>query len=109
MAPHGQVRHHPLLAPDPHLPAVTASSDVAPIGTDGDGEDGIECLGEDHLAQSSPSKTRILHLDALQVSLANGEPGEIQAPQVATEVFQQADDVGGTIALGGDILCAELL
>src|SRR2546421_2229589 len=99
MAPDGQVRHPSLLAPDTHLPAVTARREVAPIRADGNRKDRVEGFGEDHLVQYGPGKGRILHLDSLQVRPAKGEPGEVQAAQVAAQVFEQADDVGGTIAL----------
>ena len=108
MPPDGQVRHPALLAPDPHLPAVTARRDVAPIGADGNRKDRVKGFGEDCILQHGPGKGRILHLDALQVGPAKGEPREVQAAQVAAQVFEQADDVGGTIALRGSILRPEL-
>ena len=108
MAPHGQVRHPTLLVPDAYLPASTAHCDVAPIGADRHGHDRIESFGEDRVLQRRPGKPGILHLDALQVGPANSEPGEVQAAQVAAQFFEQADDVGGAIALRGGILGAEL-
>ena len=83
MPPDGQVRHPSLLAPDTHLSAVTARREVAPIGADGNRKDRVEGFGEGHLVQHGPGKGRILHLDALQVGPANGEPGKVQAAQVA--------------------------
>ena len=109
MPPDGQVRHPSLLVPDTHLPAVTARREVAPIGARGHRKDRVEGLGEGHLVQYRPGKGGILHLDALQVGPDNGKPGEVQAAQVAAQLFEQADDVGGTIALEGLILGTELL
>src|SRR6266550_9064028 len=51
MPPDGQVRHPPLLAPDTHLPAVTARRDVAPIGADSHRKDRVEGFGESHIMQ----------------------------------------------------------
>ncbi|TMC85272.1 MAG: hypothetical protein E6J22_20270, partial [Chloroflexi bacterium] len=49
-----------------------------------------------------------MHVDPLQVRPTNGEPREVQAAQVAAQVLEQAEDVGGPIALGGRVLGAEL-
>src|SRR5436309_9765540 len=65
MPPDGQVCHPALLAPDPHLPAVTARGDVAPNGADGHRKDRVEGFGEGHLVQHGPGKGRILHLHPL--------------------------------------------
>src|SRR5947209_3353719 len=101
MPPDGQVRYSSLDEPDPHLPAVTARRDVAPIGADGHRKHRVEGFGEGPLVEPCPGKGRILHLDALQVGPANGEPGQVQAAQMAAQVFEQAEDVGGAIALEG--------
>src|SRR5450631_13780 len=99
MASDGQVYHLAFLAPDTHLSAITTSREVAPIGADCHRKDSVEGFGEDYFMQHCTGKGRILHLHALQVGSANGEPREIQVAQVAAQVFEQADDVGRTIAL----------
>src|SRR5438477_368601 len=57
---------------------------LVPAGADSDRPDGIEGLRKDTLTHHGPGQSRILHLDPLQVRPTNGEPGEVQAAQVAT-------------------------
>jgi hypothetical protein len=90
----GQVQQLPFLPPHPHFSPPAARSPVLPARAGGHGPDSIEGGSPDGLTQSGSRKRRILHLDALQVGPANGESGEVQAAQVAAQVFKQADNIG---------------
>ena len=59
--------------------------------------------------QAGSRKSRLLHLDALQVRAADGEPREVQAAQVAAQLLEQGEDVGRAVALAGLVLGAELV
>ena len=94
--------------PYSHLPAPVGRSPVLPTLACSDRRDVFEELGEDYLVQHRPGKPRILHLDALQGGPANGESREVQPAQVAAQLFEQAEDISRTIALGRCILGTEL-
>src|SRR5215469_10607425 len=104
----GQVQELAFLPPHLHFSPPAEGREVTPTAADGHGADGIEGRRKDALAYLGPGKRRVLHLDALQVRPTNGEPGEIQAAQVAVQVLEQADHVGRTIALRSRILDTEL-
>src|SRR6266446_4873265 len=83
--------------PYSHLTAPVGRSPVLPTLACSDRRDVCEELGEDYRAQHRSGKPRILHLEALQGGSANGEPGKVQAAQVAAQLGEQAEDVSRTI------------